>query len=113
MICPYCKVNLPDAYNVTVSKTLSDAIQKNAKFRQMCNSFFIDLVSTMCFKDNEPPEKDVIEGLLGLLFAHRKPFTVGMMEHQAVYTKSLSPFDDVVDKTPVIRSIVLKLLLKY
>lgn len=45
----------------------------------MCNSFFIDLVSTMCFKDNEPPEKDVIEGLLGLLFAHRKPFTVGMM----------------------------------
>ncbi|XP_019338481.2 E3 ubiquitin-protein ligase RNF213 isoform X2 [Alligator mississippiensis] len=113
MICPYCRVNLPDAYNVTVSKELSEAIQKNAKFRQMCNSFFIDLVSTMCFKDNEPPEKDVIEGLLGLLFAHRKPFTVGMMEHQAVYTKSLSPFDDVVDRTPVIRSIVLKLLLKY
>lgn len=29
------------------------------------------------------------------------------------HTKSLSPFDDVVDKTPVIRSVVLKLLLKY
>jgi hypothetical protein len=29
------------------------------------------------------------------------------------HTKCLSPFDDVVDKTPVIRSVVLKLLLKY
>uniref|UniRef100_A0A7M4G2W3 RING-type E3 ubiquitin transferase n=1 Tax=Crocodylus porosus TaxID=8502 RepID=A0A7M4G2W3_CROPO len=103
MICPYCRVNLPDAYNITVSK--NDAIEKNARFRQMCNSFFIDLVSTMCFKDNEPPEKDVIEGLLRLLFV--SPVLC------AVYTKSLSPFDDVVDKTPVIRSIVLKLLLKY
>ena len=34
---------------------------------------------------------------------------LGCCEH----TKSLSPFDDVVDKTPVIRSVVLKLLLKY
>ena len=34
---------------------------------------------------------------------------LGRREH----TKSLSPFDDVVDKTPVIRSVVLKLLLKY
>ncbi|KAH0629366.1 hypothetical protein JD844_011399 [Phrynosoma platyrhinos] len=31
----------------------------------------------------------------------------------SVHTKSLSPFNDVVDKTPVIRSVVLKLLLKY
>lgn len=28
-------------------------------------------------------------------------------------TKVLSPFDDSIDKNPVIRSVVLKLLLKY
>ena len=28
-------------------------------------------------------------------------------------TKALSPFDDSVDKNPVVRSVVLKLLLKY
>lgn len=28
-------------------------------------------------------------------------------------TRMLSPFDDSVDKNPVIRSVVLKLLLKY
>lgn len=28
-------------------------------------------------------------------------------------TKVLSPFNDSVDKTPVVRSVLLKLLLKY
>lgn len=31
----------------------------------------------------------------------------------AAYTKLLSPFDEEVDETPVIRSVMLKLLLKY
>uniref|UniRef100_A0A8C0H5B1 RING-type E3 ubiquitin transferase n=1 Tax=Chelonoidis abingdonii TaxID=106734 RepID=A0A8C0H5B1_CHEAB len=109
IFCPYCKVNLPDDYSVTISQDV--AIKRNAQFRQMCNSFFIDLVSTMCFKDNEPPEKAVIWELLKLLFVHRDK--VGHCYHRTVYTKLLSPFDDVVDKTPIIRSVVLKLLLKY
>uniref|UniRef100_A0A674JMV9 RING-type E3 ubiquitin transferase n=1 Tax=Terrapene triunguis TaxID=2587831 RepID=A0A674JMV9_9SAUR len=108
IFCPYCKVNLPDDYSVTISQDV--AIKRNAQFRQMCNSFFIDLVSTMCFKDNEPPEKAVIQELLKLLFVHRQPLRI---DHRTVYTKLLSPFDDVVDKTPIIRSVVLKLLLKY
>uniref|UniRef100_A0A452IRW8 RING-type E3 ubiquitin transferase n=1 Tax=Gopherus agassizii TaxID=38772 RepID=A0A452IRW8_9SAUR len=108
IFCPYCKVNLPDDYSVTISQDI--AIKRNAQFRQMCNSFFIDLVSTMCFKDNEPPEKAVIWELLKLLFVHREPLRI---DHRTVYTKLLSPFDDVVDKTPIIRSVVLKLLLKY
>ncbi|XP_043383569.1 E3 ubiquitin-protein ligase RNF213 isoform X3 [Chelonia mydas] len=113
MFCPYCKVNLPDDYSVTISQELSVAIKRNAQFRQMCNSFFIDLVSTMCFKDNEPPEKAVIQELLRLLFVHREPLRIGPTNHRTVYTKLLSPFNDVVDKTPIIRSVVLKLLLKY
>lgn len=32
---------------------------------------------------------------------------------QQTLTKMLSPFDDSVDKNPVVRSVVLKLLLKY
>lgn len=47
------------------------AIAKNALFRQRCNNFFIDVVTTMCFKDNEPPDPDVIQRLLSLLFVHR------------------------------------------
>uniref|UniRef100_A0ABM5FN25 E3 ubiquitin-protein ligase RNF213 isoform X1 n=1 Tax=Pogona vitticeps TaxID=103695 RepID=A0ABM5FN25_9SAUR len=111
MLCPLCLSNLPDDYTLTISKELSVAIERNAQFRKFCNSFFLDLVSTMCFKDNEPPEKAVIQELLNLLFV-RKEFLRSSGSCN-VHTKSLSPFDDVVDKTPVIRSVVLKLLLKY
>ncbi|XP_075760215.1 E3 ubiquitin-protein ligase RNF213 isoform X4 [Pelodiscus sinensis] len=113
MYCPYCKVNLPDDYRVTISQELSVAIKRNAQFRQMCNNFFLDLVSTVCFKDNEPPEKAVIHELLRLLFVRREPLSLGPKNFHGVHTKLLSPFDDVVDKNPVIRSVVLKLLLKY
>ncbi|XP_025032245.1 E3 ubiquitin-protein ligase RNF213-like, partial [Python bivittatus] len=109
MFCPYCLVSLPDDYKPTVSEKLSIAIKKNTQFRKLCNSFFIDLVSTMCFKGNNPPEKAVIEELLNLMFVHKKI----LRGPESLHTKSLSPFDDVVDKTPVIRSVVLKLLLKY
>ncbi|XP_053149440.1 E3 ubiquitin-protein ligase RNF213 [Hemicordylus capensis] len=109
MFCPHCRTSLPDDYTFSISKELSIAIGKNAQFRKFCNSFFVELVSTMCFKDNEPPEKTVIQELLKLLFV-QKELSGG---DYSVHTKSLSPFDDVVDKTPVIRSVVLKLLLKY
>ncbi|XP_063149004.1 E3 ubiquitin-protein ligase RNF213 [Candoia aspera] len=109
MICPFCCVSLPDDYKPIVSEELSIAIKKNTNFRKLCNSFFIDLVSTMCFKGNNPPEKAVIEELFNLMFVHKAI----LRGPESWHTKSLSPFDDVVDKTPVIRSVVLKLLLKY
>lgn len=123
----------------TPSFTPRDAIEKHARFRQMCTSFFVDLVSTMCFKDNCPPHKDVVDALLSLLFVRKEllrdaPHSESLLSRvcptpvrprargltcpcptrgHREHTKSLSPFDDVVDKTPVIRSVVLKLLLKY
>ncbi|ELK12270.1 RING finger protein 213 [Pteropus alecto] len=112
MHCPYCLTELPDSFSPEVSQENRDAIEKHARFRQMCTSFFVDLVSTMCFKDNSPPQKDVVQVLLSLLFVQKKHLRDAPERHHE-HTKSLSPFDDVVDKTPVIRSVVLKLLLKY
>uniref|UniRef100_A0A8D0H1U9 Ring finger protein 213 n=1 Tax=Sphenodon punctatus TaxID=8508 RepID=A0A8D0H1U9_SPHPU len=111
MLCPFCRTDLPDDYIITTSQDV--AIEKNAQFRQRCNGFFIDLVSTMCFKDNVPPEKAVIKELLSLLFVQKEILKVRQGDFRTIYTKSLSPFDDIVDKTPIIRSVVLKLLLKY
>ncbi|KAM7035519.1 E3 ubiquitin-protein ligase RNF213 [Acridotheres tristis] len=110
MLCPYCRVAVQDV-ELTVSEELRAALAKNALFRQRCNNFFIDAVTTMCFKDNEPPEAEVIQSLLSLLFVHRS--RVKDSDHPAVYTKFLSPFNDEVDETPIIRSVMLKLLLKY
>uniref|UniRef100_G1U8H8 RING-type domain-containing protein n=1 Tax=Oryctolagus cuniculus TaxID=9986 RepID=G1U8H8_RABIT len=112
MLCPFCLTDLPDGFQLTVSQEHSMAIAKHAQFRQLCNSFFVDLVSSMCFRDDSPPHRDVVQGLLSLLFVQKELLRrepQGPREH----TKSLSPFNDVVDKTPVIRSVVLKLLLKY
>uniref|UniRef100_A0A803VP92 RING-type E3 ubiquitin transferase n=1 Tax=Ficedula albicollis TaxID=59894 RepID=A0A803VP92_FICAL len=110
MHCPYCRVAVEDV-ELTVSEELRAAIAKNALFRQRCNNFFIDAVTTMCFRDNQPPEAEVIQSLLNLLFVHRS--LVKDSDHPAVYTKFLSPFNDEVDETPIIRSVMLKLLLKY
>ncbi|KAM3672048.1 LOW QUALITY PROTEIN: E3 ubiquitin-protein ligase RNF213-like [Ammospiza maritima maritima] len=111
MYCPYCRAVVEDL-ELTVSEELRAAIAKKALFRQRCNNFFIDMVTTMCFKDNKPPEPEVIQSLLDLLFVERKT-VLKDTNHPPVYTKFLSPFHDEVDKNPVIRSVMLKLLLKY
>lgn len=113
MNCPLCLTELPDGFSLEVSQEKRAAIEKHAHFRRLCIGFFVDLVSTMCFKDNCPPHKDVVQTLLSLLFVQKKPLRVMPQERCCEHTKALSPFDDVVDKTPVIRSVVLKLLLKY
>ncbi|XFF88667.1 hypothetical protein AB1E18_014886 [Capra hircus] len=112
MGCPHCLTDLPNTFSPTVSQKHREVIEKHARFRQMCNSFFVDLVSTMCFKDNSPPQKEVVKDVLSLLFVE-KELPREAPQRCCEHTKSLSPFDDVVDKTPMIRSVVLKLLLKY
>uniref|UniRef100_A0A452STR8 Ring finger protein 213 n=1 Tax=Ursus americanus TaxID=9643 RepID=A0A452STR8_URSAM len=112
MRCPFCLTDLPEDYSLMVSQEHREAVKKHACVRQLCNSFFLDLVSTVCFKDNSPPQKEVIDVLLNLLFVQKELLRDTSQRHRE-HTKSLSPFDDIVDKTPVIRSVVLKLLLKY
>ncbi|XP_006105644.1 E3 ubiquitin-protein ligase RNF213 [Myotis lucifugus] len=112
MTCPLCRTELPDSFSPKVSKETRVAIEQHARFRHLCTSFFVDLVSTLCFKDNCPPSRDVVQELLSLLFVEKALLRDAPQRH-CEHTKSLSPFDDIVDKTPVIRSVVLKLLLKY
>ncbi|KAG9491250.1 hypothetical protein GDO78_006558, partial [Eleutherodactylus coqui] len=102
--CPLCAAAIPDTFTLEVSREVRDSIEKNIQFRKRCNGFFVDIICTMCFKDNAPPDEEVIRHLLSLLFGN---IELGQ------YTRSLSPFEDAVDKTPVLRSVILKLLLKY
>ncbi|XP_066560678.1 E3 ubiquitin-protein ligase rnf213-alpha [Amia ocellicauda] len=112
MYCPLCMKEVPDDFHFKVSEDIRLVIQLNAKFRKRCNSFFIDMVSTMCFKDNSPPEQKVIMHLLSFLLVETNTIPLIRRDHK-IHTKALSPFDDSVDKNPVVRSVVLKLLLKY
>uniref|UniRef100_A0A3P8YEE8 RING-type E3 ubiquitin transferase n=1 Tax=Esox lucius TaxID=8010 RepID=A0A3P8YEE8_ESOLU len=103
MYCPYCMQPVPDDFPLLVVLSCRVLISLNARFRKQCNAFFIDMVSTVCFKDNSPPCSAIVLHLLSFL----------MVEAHSILTKALSPFDDSVDKNPVVRSVVLKLLLKY
>ncbi|XP_059932798.1 E3 ubiquitin-protein ligase rnf213-alpha-like isoform X3 [Gadus macrocephalus] len=112
MYCPLCKQAVPENFSTTSSEEIRIQFNQHAKFRTQCNAFFIDLVSTMCFKDNIPPCSSIIHYLLSLVMLEAEPLPIfGGDRH--ILTKVLSPFDESVDKNPVVRSFVLKLLLKF
>ncbi|XP_076009047.1 E3 ubiquitin-protein ligase rnf213-alpha-like isoform X2 [Genypterus blacodes] len=104
--CPNCRQQLPNDFSPHVSESMRASLKRNAEFRRRCNGFFIDLLSTVCFKDNAPPTGDVITHLLSYL-------KIETGDNQQTQTKALSPFDDSLDKNPVVRSVILKLLLKF
>ncbi|KAJ8011123.1 hypothetical protein DPEC_G00054920 [Dallia pectoralis] len=112
MYCPMCKQELPNDFEVKVSDETRAHITLNAQFRQRCNAFFIDLITGVCFKDNIPPSKGVVLHLLSFLMVETGPIPLIRAQTQ-IYTKDFSPFDESLDKNPVVRSVILKLLLKY
>ncbi|KAM7386926.1 hypothetical protein PAMA_009514 [Pampus argenteus] len=112
MYCPLCMQLVDDDFLLVPSEDIRTLINQHAQFRKKCNAFFIDLVSTVCFKDNSPPCSAVILHLLSFLMVEANTVPILRVNRQ-ILTKVLSPFDDSVDKNPVIRSVVLKLLLKY
>ncbi|XP_074524614.1 E3 ubiquitin-protein ligase rnf213-alpha-like [Halichoeres trimaculatus] len=103
--CPTCRQELSDNFQPHVSEDIRRSVKRNADFRRRCNGFFIDLLSTVCFKDNVPPNRGVINNLLSYLTIET--------ENSQIQTKDLSPFDESPDKNPVVRSVILKLLLKF
>ncbi|KAA8582604.1 hypothetical protein FQN60_003825 [Etheostoma spectabile] len=112
MYCPLCMQQVNDDFPIVPSDAIRILINQHAQFRKQCNAFFIDLVSTVCFKDNSPPCSAVIFHLLSFLMVEANTVPILRVNRQML-TKVLSPFDDSVDKNPVVRSVVLKLLLKY
>ncbi|XP_067087748.1 E3 ubiquitin-protein ligase rnf213-alpha-like [Osmerus mordax] len=111
MYCPLCMDAVPEDLSFQPSEDIRQLINQNAQFRKRCNAFFIDIVSTVCFKDNTPPCQKIIHHLLSFLMVEVQ--AVPIIRSKQILTKALSPFDDSVDKNPVVRSVVLKLLLKY
>ncbi|MED6260783.1 hypothetical protein ATANTOWER_028724, partial [Ataeniobius toweri] len=112
MYCPLCMDPVQENFPLVPSNDIKILVSQHSQFRKRCNAFFIDLVSTVCFKDNSPPCPTVILHLLSFLMVEASPVPILRVNRQML-TKVLSPFDDSVDKNPVVRSVVLKLLMKY
>ena len=75
---------------------------RKSKIRKSCDSFFMEVVSSLCFGDGQAPEPDLINMLM---------YTV-LFEEQ---TRELSPYNEPKpDRTPTIKSgCRLQLLLEH
>jgi len=91
-------------------------MDEHKQYKQRCNTFFMDLVSRLCFGDDSaPPEGAVIRRLMGYITCKSKVSEKlqklkGATAADVQKTKKM--FDEAIDATPVVRSFLLQLLLK-
>ncbi|XP_037836891.1 E3 ubiquitin-protein ligase rnf213-beta isoform X2 [Kryptolebias marmoratus] len=102
--CPKCREELPNDFTPTVSQNVKAALEQLAAIRRCCNSFFLEVVSRFCLSEEQRPEDGTVELLFSLLVS----------ANGDVYrTRELSPFLECVDNSPVVRSVLPKLLLQH
>ncbi|RVE59876.1 hypothetical protein OJAV_G00193340 [Oryzias javanicus] len=102
--CPKCRKELQEDFTPTVSHTIKVALEQQAAVRSCCNSFFLEVVSSFCLSEGQRPEEGMVELLFSLLLS----------ANGDVYrTRKLTPFLECVDNSPVVRSVLPKLLLQY
>ena len=82
-----------------------EAREGYADYRQRCNAFFMELVSSLCFPGDVPPETAVIQKLLEYI-------TKESLKQGRVMTQRMNIFQETIDPTPVVRSFLLQLLLR-
>ncbi|KAJ8358085.1 hypothetical protein AAFF_G00035150, partial [Aldrovandia affinis] len=112
MYCPRCMLPVPDDFPLKVCEDVRRLLSLNTGFRKRCDAFFVDLVCRLCFREDRPPSEGVILQLLSCLMVEVGPIPL-IRDRCQILTKALSPFCESVDRNPVVRSVVLKLLLKY
>uniref|UniRef100_A0A667YC04 RING-type E3 ubiquitin transferase n=1 Tax=Myripristis murdjan TaxID=586833 RepID=A0A667YC04_9TELE len=105
--CPKCRADLPPDFHPAVSHTVKTALQQQADIRSCCNSFFLEVVSRFCLSEGERPEEGVVELLFSLLISAHG------LWRDVYRTRELTPFLECVDNSPVVRSVLPKLLLQY
>uniref|UniRef100_A0A3Q3EUN5 RING-type E3 ubiquitin transferase n=1 Tax=Labrus bergylta TaxID=56723 RepID=A0A3Q3EUN5_9LABR len=92
-----CRTELPPDFKPTVSP------EQQAEIRDCCNSFFLEVVSRFCLSEGQTPAEGVVELLFSLLVFARDVYR----------TRELTPFLECVDNSPVVRSVLPKLLLQH
>ncbi|KAL3881512.1 hypothetical protein ACJMK2_027944 [Sinanodonta woodiana] len=109
--CPKCSKSIPSEFNLNAKGNERKTVQKFKEYQSRCNSFFMDVVSQLCFADNTAPSDQVVDKLLGYIIMTTTPGKQGKMETRHL-TKELTIFNDCVDPNPVFRSFLLQLLLR-
>ncbi|XP_058262202.1 E3 ubiquitin-protein ligase rnf213-beta isoform X1 [Hemibagrus wyckioides] len=102
--CPKCRTQLPPDYQPAISVSIDSALKQHRELRRCCNSFFLEVISRFCFSKGKRPQEDLVELLFSLLIS---------AQGDVYKTRELTPFLECVDQSPVVRSVLPKLLLQY
>ncbi|XP_064641334.1 E3 ubiquitin-protein ligase rnf213-alpha-like isoform X1 [Lineus longissimus] len=105
--CLRCKAVIPEDFVAPERGANRKADESYNRYICACNEFFMDLVSQLCFAEDQPPTQEVIKILMSYVI--HEPKRVGMRSH----TKELTVYGECIDPTPVLRSLLLQLLLRY
>ncbi|XP_069105330.1 E3 ubiquitin-protein ligase rnf213-alpha-like [Argopecten irradians] len=104
MICPICQAEIPPNLKPNEDIHKNEKSKKYFDYKKRINSFFMEVVSQLCFADDTPPSDEVVEKLLSYITRSTNKGTV--------VTKKMTIFDDSIDPTPVLRLFLLQLLLR-
>ena len=86
---------------MVTGKTLKVDGKRKNEIKTSCDRFFIEVVSSLCFGGKVAPEPDLIKVLMDTIFLEKE-------------TSELTPYvHQEPDKTPIIRSFLLQLLLEH
>ncbi|XP_052426303.1 E3 ubiquitin-protein ligase rnf213-beta [Carassius gibelio] len=102
--CPMCREPLSNNYRPTVSTAIDLALKQHKEIRKCCNAFFLELISRFCLTDDQEPSDDLVELLFSLLI---------LAQGDIYKTRELTPFLECVDQSPMVRSVLPKLLLQH
>ncbi|TNN34870.1 E3 ubiquitin-protein ligase rnf213-beta [Liparis tanakae] len=102
--CPECRAELPPDFAPAVSPSVQAALRQHAFVRDRCNAFFLEVVSRFCLSEGQRPGDGVVELLFSLLVS---------ASGDVYRTRELTPFLECVDNSPVVRSVLPKLLLQH
>lgn len=76
-------------------------ISRGGSVGESCQSFFMEMISSLCFGQSSPPDHELLQYLLAIVFTEK-------------YDREFSYLKDAQsDKVSVIRSFLLQLLLEH
>ncbi|KAM9831669.1 E3 ubiquitin-protein ligase rnf213-beta [Neosynchiropus ocellatus] len=102
--CPTCRKELPNDFQPTITLSVQMSLKQLSDIRGFCNRFFLDVVSRFWLCEGQSPAEGVIEALFSILVS---------VDGGVYKTRQLTPFLGCVDTSPVVRSVLPKLLLQH
>ncbi|XP_070188878.1 E3 ubiquitin-protein ligase rnf213-alpha-like [Littorina saxatilis] len=105
-VCPQCETPVPPDFEPSTAETHDrESVELLGQYQRQISGFLMAVVSQLCFAGKEPPEPATIRHIFGYII-HRSKGSLLQTKHMTVH-------DDLIDPTPVLRSFLLRLLLKH